>query len=94
MLKSLILCALHTNNEKEAYTWALVKADFRVDSRLKTGVCVKKKIERAALTIKDIPGYGSTACRRERTPFTQFSRFKHPQVESAQDQDMILPHQR
>jgi len=69
MLKSLILCAIHTNDEKEIYTWALVKADLRIDSRLKTETPVKNRTERAALTIKDYPRLWIDCIPQRKNPF-------------------------
>jgi hypothetical protein len=52
-MSGLMWCAIYTHNEKEAYTWALAKADLREESRLKVKARVKKRMERAARTIKD-----------------------------------------
>ena len=52
-ISGLMWCAIYANNEKEAYTWAVAKADLRGESRMAAKARVKKRMNKAARKIKD-----------------------------------------
>ena len=52
-MAGLMWCAIYTNNEKEAYTWAIAKADLRGDSRIEAKARVKRVMNRIARKNKE-----------------------------------------
>lgn len=52
-LAGLMWCAIYTNDNKAAYSWAIAKADLRGESRKAAEASVKKRIKKAALKTKD-----------------------------------------
>ena len=53
VLAGLMWCAIYTQDNKAAYTWAMAKADLRGESREKEKAKVKKRIKKAARKRKE-----------------------------------------
>lgn len=49
----LMWCAIYTNDEEKAYTWAMAKADLRGESRNAAEALMKRRMSKAARKIKD-----------------------------------------
>jgi tetratricopeptide (TPR) repeat protein len=52
-MAGLMWCAIYTNNEDEAYTWATAKADLRGESREAAKAAVRRRMRKAASETKD-----------------------------------------